>query len=200
MLDWYYKFEMFQTIKIGGTKMHPNIKQLQQKAVQVVKENLNILEVKNIKPVIMVAFSVSEKPLSVEELAERTELTLEQIKTEIEILLEKEVIAPVKLKEEADKVFYEVNQDFHRTIIKRIKAKIKKVNQNNLKHIEEGKALLKAGENEYDPYDRLMCKLLKQKMRKFETINFIVSRRIALANLLCPENGCSEPMKKIDLE
>jgi DNA-binding transcriptional regulator GbsR (MarR family) len=180
--------------------MHGNLRQIQERFVQATKETLEILEIRKVRPIIMAALFVSEKPLSEEEIAARTGLTLDRVGEEVAFLIEKEVLMGVSPKGGEGKTSYEVNPDIEKVLGKRVRSKAEKVLENTRKHIEESKKLLFSCESELDDFDRLMAKFLKCKMKKAEMFCLFLSRKMAFWDFLHTGEPADRGIKRIPIE
>ncbi|MEW5819162.1 MAG: hypothetical protein AB1782_03140 [Cyanobacteriota bacterium] len=176
--------------------MHNNIRNIQQTLIELVKENLEIFELKTKKPIVIATLGVAEKPLSIIEILERSGLRLEEVEPVLSHCVDKGVVNKI----EDNNTLYEFNLQAHKIIAENIRTKIIKASKNvecKLGHINK---LMVASQSEYDQFDRLMLKYLNCKLRKMEFIHKFISKKIMLFNFLNDSEVKDSPIKKIDIE
>jgi hypothetical protein len=173
--------------------MHKNLIAVQERMVQNIRESLDILEVPDQKYLVLPALAVAEKPLSASELAGRTGLEEGQIRHNLDDFLARGVV----LKEEGD--VYELNPEMDKIIAGNIQSKVEALRKIHLQHVSECESLLESGKKEYDPYDLLMSKYLKERLIKMKWITAVMTRRHRLLHLLNPDAADGEEMTKITI-
>ncbi len=178
--------------------MHQNLVQMQQNAVDTVRDILDILEVENKKPLIMVAMMMAEKPLTEDELAKRTGLDDAEMKKGIEKLRSKNILTVFN--EEEDPPRFEINPEIEKVMIRRIRSKMEKILDTMQNHIETSKELLESGKPDFDNYDLLMAKFLRARMHKAWMIHHILGKKRVLLNFLETGEVDREEIKKISID
>ncbi|MFP4496639.1 MAG: hypothetical protein ACLFQV_00380 [Vulcanimicrobiota bacterium] len=157
--------------------MNKNLKKVQQNAIEMVKQALEIFEIEQKRPVLLVTFNLAEKPLSREDLIERTGLQLEQMSPELEKMLERKILVQ---NEDGE---FEFNPDMKDEVIPRFKKQARKVLDLWGQNIKENRNLLSRKDN-YSDYDYLMNKFLRTKLRKVEFLHKILKRKMAFVDFI----------------
>jgi DNA-binding transcriptional regulator GbsR (MarR family) len=159
--------------------MHQNIVTAQSKIIQLVKSNLEILECPSKKPIVMATLKISEKPLTIEEISQRAELSEDEVKNEIECLMNKGF-----LKKFPGSEVYDFNPEILKIMMAYIYEKVDKINKNVLQTIGEVRILLYENPSEHSDCDHLMAKYLNDMLMKGEMIHTMVRQKLEVMNLL----------------
>jgi len=179
--------------------MHKNLVRIQEKMVENVEENLKTLEISDKRPMIVSVLAMAERPLAEEEIVGRTRLGAHEVRKCLGLLVGKELV--VKAPEEpSGKVVYELNPRIEQIALRGVQSKIEAVRSNTKSHMAEYENLLESGMAEFDDYDRLMARFLKEKIHRMKLISAVMTRRTALLRLLEGSEEESAEIKKITIE
>ena len=178
--------------------MHQNLTKIQKNAVETMKDILEVFDCKNKKFVVVSAMTVAEKPLTKNELQERTGLPVKELEEYIEKLTNKGFLAVFNPDEKEAR--YEINPDLEKVMMKKIREKLEKILDIMERHIDMTKDLLETGKPEFDDYDLLMAKMLRMKLRKAWMVHHILSKKRILVNFLESGEVDKEEIKKISIE
>ncbi len=179
--------------------MHQNLVRIQEEIVKSVKENLKTLDVSDKRPVIIALLACAEGPLTEEEVAVRTRIGATEVGKTLGLLTANELVVK-NPKGLSGKVEYELNPDIERIALRNIQSKTEAVGNNTKTHAAECEKLLESAKAEFDDYDRLMARLLREKINKMKIITAVMTKRNALLKLLDSSPGESAEIKKITIE
>ncbi|MGA2107977.1 MAG: hypothetical protein ABSH25_10080 [Syntrophorhabdales bacterium] len=179
--------------------MHKDLVRVQEKIVENIGENLRTLEISDKRPVIVSVLAIAERPLAEEEIAARARLGSKEVREGLGSLLKKELVV-----ESADKssgrVGYELSPDVEKTALRNIRSKIEAVRSSIESHVAECEGLLGSGKAEFDDYDRLMAKYLREKIKRMKAVSTIMTRRTALLRLLDSSAEEKAEIKRITID
>ncbi len=179
--------------------MHKNLVRIQERIVENVRENMKTLEISDEKPMIISVLACAERPLTDEEIIARTGVGADQVQKCLAFLTGKELL--VKAEEEpSGRVEYELNPDIEKITLRNIQSKIEAVGSNTKSGVNECESLLESGKAEFDDYDRLMAKYLREKIGKMKLVSAVMSRRSALLRLLDSSAEEGAEIKRITIE
>lgn len=179
--------------------MHRDLVRIQEKMVENVGENLRTLEISDKRPLIVSVLVIAEKPLAEDEIAARTRLGANEVKKGLDYLLKKELVVESAVGA-SGRVGYELSPEVEKVALKSIRSKIEAVRSNTESHVAECEALLESGKAEFDDYDRLMARYLREKIKRMKAVSTIMTRRTALLRLL--DSGLQQKgeIKKITID
>jgi len=179
--------------------MHKNLVRIQEKMVENVRENLKTLEISDKRPMIVSVLACAERPLIEEEIKARTRIGAQEVRKCLGLLVNKEFL--VKTTDEpSGKVAYELNPDMEKIALRGIQSKVEAVRTNTKSHMAEYESLLESAKAEFNDYDRLMARILREKINKMKLISAILTRRSAILRLLDSGLDESAEIKKITIE
>jgi DNA-binding transcriptional regulator GbsR (MarR family) len=179
--------------------MHQNLTQLQEKIVDNVKEYLKILEVTDKRPVIVPVLALAERPLTEQEITARSRLSAKDVHKGLTFLTKNDLIVETVGKD-SGKIVYELNCDMEKVIARNIQEKIEDLRRKMKSHVVEYEDLLESAKADYNEYDTLMAKFLREKVNKMKLVAAIMTKRNSLLRLL--DTGVEESAKieKISIE
>jgi hypothetical protein len=179
--------------------MHGNLVRVQQEIVENVKENLKILEVSDKRPVIVSVLACAEGPLTEQDIAARADIGAKEIGKILAVLSDKEVV--VRSQERpTGKVVYELNPRMEQIVFRNIKSKTETLGRNTKGHMDECEKLIESATAEFDDYDRLMARYLREKIGRMRLFTTILTKRTAFLNLLDASVGEGGKITKIPVE
>ena len=150
--------------------MHKNLVRIQKEIVENVKENLGTFEISDKRPVIVSALACAEGPLTEEETAARTGMGANEVRKALGLLTANGFVVK-NPKGLSGKAGYELNPDMERVALRNIRSKTEAVSSNTKGHAAECEKLLESGKAEFDDYDRLMARFLREKNRQDEGLS-----------------------------
>ena len=178
--------------------MHKNLVRIQERIVENVRENLKTLEISDERPVIISILACAERSLTEEEILSRTDIGADQIRKCIALLVDKELVVKAG-KGSSGRVEYELNPDMEKIALRSIQSKIKTVGSNTKSSVNECESLLESGKAEFDDYDRLMARYLREKIGKMKLVSAVMTRRSVLLRLLDSSAEESAEIKRITI-
>jgi hypothetical protein len=178
----------------GGAPMHKNLVVIQQKIVENSRESLKILEVEDQGLMILPALAVAERPLSEQEIIDRTGASAGEIRKRLEYFVGRSLV--VKAKE----AVYELNPEMEKIMARIVQEKIVALRKNTQEHMAECERLLNSARAEYDDYDILMSKYLRDRIAKMKLVVAILTRRNSLLRLLDSAGEGNSEITKISIE
>lgn len=179
--------------------MHKNLVKVQEKIVENVKENLKTFEISDRRPVMIAVLACAERPLTEEEIRGRTGIRASEVRKALGLLTGKELVVKTPDRP-SGKVGYELNPDMEKVVQRNIQSKIEAVSSNTKSHVAECESLLKSDNGEFDDYDRLMARYLREKICKMKLISAVMTKRNALLRLLDAGSEEHAEIKKIPIE
>ena len=179
--------------------MHKDLVRIQEKMVENIVENLKTLEISDKRPVIVSVLAIAEKPLAEEEIAARARLGSKEVRKDLGSLLKKELVVESPAGP-SGRVGYELSPDVEKVALRNIRSKIETVRSRLESHVAECEGLLESGKAEFDDYDRLMAKYLREKIKRMKAVSTIMTRRTALLRLLDSGGGEKSGIKEITIE
>jgi len=177
--------------------MHRNLVIVQESMIQCVADVLEILEIRNMKPLVIAALKVSEKPLTAEEIGVRTKLDQAALKEILDDLTEKGIIAGegpeghqrYDFAERAGHRFMETLHSKARAVMQRVRS-----------HLDASRKLMAEGKGEFDSYDSLMARFLGEKLHKAEMAAQILKKKVFFFDFLESHREEEESVKRIPVE
>ncbi|HUJ68729.1 MAG TPA: hypothetical protein VLW86_04365 [Syntrophorhabdales bacterium] len=179
--------------------MHEDLVRIQETIVRNVGENLRTLEISDKRPVIVSALAIAEKPLAEDEMAARTRLGSKEVRKDLAFLLKTGLVAESEDGTSGRKG-YELSPEIEKIALRNIQSKFEAVRSNTESHVAECEALLESGKAEFDDYDRLMARYLREKIKRMKAVSLIMTRRTALLRLLDSSVQEKGEIKKITIE
>jgi DNA-binding transcriptional regulator GbsR (MarR family) len=179
--------------------MHKNLLKAQEHFVQHVNNVCNLFEKDGEKGRLMATFYISEKPLSKRELGDKLKISLEKIDELLGKGLDKGIIKEVKVKG-SEEISYEISHDVVDVVMSRMKIKIKEKVDMSLKAIGECQKSLEECEEELDYSERVVAKLLYERLERLRRMNEIgrrILKGILLHDVLDVDTG---QLKKVDIK
>ena len=176
--------------------MHGKLKNIQKDLISNMRNNLEILEVEDEKPIIITTVAMAEKPLSESEIVTRSQCSKSAIKKELKILIEKDIIVITSIKGKKGE-FFEINPDIDDVLSKRIREKVKKVSKNNVMTLEKAKDTISEIREDLDERDRLYANIMFRKVKNLERINKMTLKYIQIFNFFGPGDSDKKKIKKI---
>jgi len=174
--------------------MHKNLAAVQQKMVENARESLKILAIDDQKLMIVPALAAAEKPLSDREIADRTRISTEEIRKGLEYFIERGLVV------KSGDALYELNPEMATVAARNIQAKIEALRKNTKTHLAECERLLESAKAEYDGYDVLLSKYLRERIAKMKLITSLMTRRNSLLSLLDSSGEGGTEITKIAIE
>ena len=178
--------------------MHKNLVRIQENMLENFRENLKIFEVADKKPIIIPVLVLAERPLTEEEIVARTRIGANEARKGLDWLAKKDFITK-DTDGTSGKVVYELNGDIEKIVAGHIQSKLEAVRSNTKKHISECDGLLESAKAEFDDYDRLMAKYLRERISKMKLVTAIMTKRSSLLRLLDSGNAESAEISKISI-
>ncbi|MHC9540642.1 MAG: hypothetical protein AB9903_14140 [Vulcanimicrobiota bacterium] len=177
--------------------MHNNLVKVQESMIQCIAEVLEILEVRNVKPLIIAALKISEKPLTVDELHTRTKLDTAAISKILDDLSDSGIVS--KTSREGIECF-DLADRAGRKFMEVVHSKAKAVMHCIRTRLDESGKLMTEGRNEFSEYDSLMARFLNEKLHKAEVIAQILKRKVFFFDFLESHKEESDSVKRIPVE
>jgi len=174
--------------------MHRNLVKVQESMIQCVADVLEIAEIRNMKPLVITALKISEKPLTSEEIQARTKLDPAAVKEILDDLEEKGIII-----KDGNQCFDFADRAGHR-FMETLHSKARAVMQRVKSHLDNSRKLMAEGKGEFDSYDSLMARFLGEKLHKAEMIAQILKRKIFFFDFLESNRGEGDSVKRIPVE
>ncbi|GEM_PF-2090358 len=177
--------------------MHKNLVKVQESMIKCIAEALEIFEVRNMKPLVIAALKISEKPLTMEELLTRTKLDPALISEILKDLTGKGIVTKATceghecfdMADKAGRQFMEVLHSKAKAVMDRLRF-----------HIDESRKLMSEGKGEFNEYDSLMARFLNEKLHKAEMVAQIVKRKVFFFDFLESNKEEGERVKRIPVE
>ncbi len=179
--------------------MHENLVRIQEKMVENIGENLKTLEISDKRPVIVSVLAIAEKPLAEEEIAARAHLGSKEVRKGLAFLLKRELVVE-SAGGSSGRVGYELSPDVEKIALRNIRSKIEAVRSGLESHVAECEGLLESGKAEFDDYDKLMARILREKIKRMKAVSTIMTRRTALLRLLDSSVEEKAEIKRITIE
>jgi DNA-binding transcriptional regulator GbsR (MarR family) len=177
--------------------MHRNLTSVQKNMAENVGEILGILDISDKRPVILSALGCAEKPLSEKEVTQRTGIGRKTVSLCLDRL--KEIGVVVAAESDRD-VTYELTADMEKVILGNMRAKIDAIRAMVKRHVGECETLLESAREEYDDYDRLMARYLRERVSKMKFLSTVMTKRSALLRLLDSGEEGNAEITKIPIE
>ncbi len=162
--------------------MHTNLVKAQEHFVQHVNTVCNLFEKDGEKGQIMAYFYISEKPLTKREIGDKLKIKAEKIQDVLDKGLTHGVIKEVRMKG-SEEIAYEIAHNVIDVALNRLKTKMREKIDLTLKAVSECQSLLETCEEELDYSDRIVGKLLYERLERVRRMNE-VGRRILKAVML----------------
>jgi len=179
--------------------MHRNLVTIQQEIIESVRGNLEILEIQDKRFMIAPALAVAERPLSEREIADRAGVGDDEIRKGLDYWIDRDLVVKTGLNASGEAV-YELNPEMEKIAARNIQSKLEALRNNSKKHLAECEKLLESAKAEFDDYDILMVKYLRERIGKIKFLVAIMTRRNLLLNLLDSSDAQNAEIKKISIE
>ena len=98
------------------------------------------------------------------------------------------------------RVGYELSPEVEKMALRNVRSKIEAVRSRLESHVAECEGLLESGKAEFDDYDRLMAKYLREKIKRMKAVSTIMTRRTALLRLLDSSAEEKAEIKRITID
>jgi DNA-binding transcriptional regulator GbsR (MarR family) len=177
--------------------MHKNLASAQRSLIKNVEEILGIFDVSDRKPIIVSALACAEKPLSQADISDRTDLDRPTVISCLERLEENKVVSAVEV---SGITTYELSTDLEKAVFRSIQSKMDAVRTTVERHAGECETLLESARREYDDYDTLMAKYLRERVGKIKVMTSVMAKRSALLRLLDPGEEEHDEIRRITIE
>lgn len=177
--------------------MHRNLVKVQESMIQCVADVLEIAEIRNMKPLVIAALKISEKPLTAEELGVRTKLDKAELKKILDDLTEKGIITCEG--PEGHQCYDFADRAGHR-LMETLHSKARAVMQRVRAHLDESRKLMTEGKGEFDGYDSLMARFLGEKLHKAEMVAQILKKKVFFFDFLESHREEGDSVKRIPVE
>jgi DNA-binding transcriptional regulator GbsR (MarR family) len=178
--------------------MHSNLVRIQENMLENFKENMKILETTDKKPIIIAALALAERPLTEEEIAARTRMSANEVRKSLGSLVKIAVIIK-DTNDGSGKDVYELNADMEKILAGHVQSKLEALRNNTKKHISKCEELLETSKAEFDDYDRLMAKYLRERISKMKLVTTIMTKRSSFLRLLDSGSDESGRINKISI-
>ena len=178
--------------------MHKNLVRIQEKVVEGAKENLKIFEISDKRPLIIPVLACAERPLTEDEIVARTKIDAKAVHKGLAYFV-KEALVIEAPDDRTGQPVYEINPHLEKVVLGEMQSKIEAVRSNMKSHMAEYENLLESAKGEFDDYDRLMAKYLREKMGKMRLLFTMMTKRSSLLRLL-GSGGEGAEIKKISIE
>jgi hypothetical protein len=179
--------------------MHRNLVTIQEEIIENARENLEILEIRDKKLMIAPVLAVAERPLSEREIADRAGVGEDEIRKGLDYWIERDLV--VKTGSNASgEVVYELNPEMEKIAARNIQSKLEALRNNSKKRLAECDKLLESAKAEFDDYDMLMAKYLRERIGKIKFLAAIITRRNSLLHLLDSSEAQNAEIKRISIE
>ena len=143
---------------------------------------------------IVPALAVAEKPLSAQEIADRTNISVEEIHRNLEYFLKRNLVVST------GDAAYELNPDRGKIIAQNIQERIETLRKNTKNNLAECENLLGSASAEYDGYDILMAKYLRERIAKMKLFTAFMTRRSSLIRLLDSSGEDNPEITKVTID
>jgi|WetSurMetagenome_2_1015567.scaffolds.fasta_scaffold303295_1 hypothetical protein len=178
--------------------MHKNLVRIQEKVVEGAKENLRILEISDKRLLIIPVLACAERPLTEEEIVTRATMDVKAVHEGLAYLTRESFVITTP-DDRTGHAVYEINPQLEKVVLRDVQTKAEAVRSNMKSHMAECESLLEAAKGEFDDYDRLMAKYLREKIGKIGLVLAVMTRRSSLLRLL-ESDGEGTEIKKISIE
>jgi predicted DNA-binding transcriptional regulator len=179
--------------------MHRDLVKVQEKIVENIGENLKTLEISDKRPVIVSLLAIAERPLAEEEIAARARLGSKEVRKGLGSLLKKDLVVE-SAAGASGRVGYELSPEVEKMALRNVRSKIEAVRSRLESHVAECEGLLESGKAEFDDYDSLMAKYLREKIKRMKAVSTIMTRRTALLRLLDSSAEEKAEIKRITID
>ncbi len=181
--------------------MHPNLSKIQSLVIQGVKDFKAREMARPCHPEILAALVLAEKPLSVREVVQRTDVPVEEAEKFVFHLLDQGVVAQCSKTNSDGSRTYEMNQALEEVIPGMIKSRLESFLERMEDDLTEAEHLLESGRNEFDAFDTLYSRLVGAKVRGLRLVNRAVRRRALFwESLQDPAPAASCKPKKVEIK
>ena len=147
----------------------------------------------------IVAFMyINPQPASIGEICRRLDLTKGTVSVYLRMLEERKIIVRSWVKKKGRQKFYEINPRLWSDLIKDLKTRTRKRMELMENAIDNSVEIIQRDQEEYEGEDRLISKLLVERLEKIREINRLTTKVFEIFHP--DESDFTETMRKIDIE
>jgi DNA-binding transcriptional regulator GbsR (MarR family) len=172
--------------------MHENLARIQAELVSAIKETLKIFEISDVRPLLMAALSVAEKPLTEAEILARTGLKARTASQGLAALVDRAVLV-----REGDR--FEIGQAPDRAFAGLVQERAEAVRSGIRRRLAACETLLESGRAAFDDRDWLMAKLLRERLGLLRGLTTLLARRSALFRLASADGPEPARIEKVPI-
>lgn len=150
----------------------------------------------------IVAFMyINPQPASIREICERLDLTKGTVSVYLRMLEERKIIVRSWVKKKGRRKYYEINPKLWSDLMKDLKARTRKRMELMETAIDGSMEMIQKDQDEYEGEDRLISRLLMERLEKIREINRLTTRVFEIFHSDESDiTGDMSRLKKIEIE
>lgn len=182
-----------------GRTMHAKLKKLQKGFVRTVKGNMEILEIDRPGPIVLAAMAVAAHPLTLQELADLSELPKGEVRVVLDRMLDRGLAVQAEVKGRKGTLF-ELNPDFDEVLEERVKEKADRVSRNSMEFFGGARKTIADSLKHFSSEDRLYARMLLHHFKRMERIHHLIQKKLFLLSFVEGQESSDRDLEKVSIK